>query len=313
VGGTNKEATMTDFIPTDEAATRREDGLVGWDGHGPIFAAPEPAVISRLLAAADGNPWWPRAGRSQLAPADGGSILDGYGPKGLWHTTETSGWPGYATGFFPHLTVGLVDGRFSARQHIPFNRAARALRNESGGVQTNRTGVKQVEIIARADTVDVSGLPAALEDGLAEWAAWLKAEWGVPMTCSVTFKEYPASYGKANGVRLSGSAWESYAGWCGHQHAPENDHGDPGRLDWHRILRTQGDLTMADAQAILTAIAKLREDLTVFGTRNLDETVENIAQRQRDTLTKLDALTTGVGARLDAIEELLTGSPGTIP
>lgn len=230
-----------DFIPTNRDATQREDGYTGWDENGPIFAAPEPEVVSRLLMAADGTPWWPRAGRSQLAPVDGGSILDGYAPKGLWHTTETSSWPSYSTNSFPHMTVGLVDGRFVARQHIPFTRAARALRNDDGGPQTNRSGVKQVEIITRADIVDTQGLPAALEDGLADWAVWLKAEWGIPLTCTVTFKPYPASYGLSNGVRLSGAAWERYTGWLGHQHAPENSHGDPGALDWRRILRAEED------------------------------------------------------------------------
>jgi hypothetical protein len=280
---------MPDFIPTDEEATRREFGFTGWDEHGPIFEAPEPEVVSRLLVAADGNPWWPRAGRGQLAPVDGGSILAGYGAKGLWHTTETSAFPSYSTGFFPHMTVAVIDGKFQARQHIPFTRACRALRNESGGVQTNRTGVKQVEIVTRADIVDTDGLHPAMEDGLAEWATWLRAEWGVPLTCGVTFKSYPASYGKGNGVRLSPSAWERYAGWCGHMHAPENDHGDPGALNWRRILQREeaDELTTEEWARLETLLDKyMRQgvryvdhgDNTVAGaSNNLENVREDLA------------------------------------
>jgi hypothetical protein len=298
---------MPDFIPTDEEATRREFGFTGWDEHGPIFEAPEPEVASRMLVAADGNPWWPRAGRGQLAPVDGGSILDGYGAKGLWHTTETAGFPSYSTNYFPHMTVAVVDGRFQARQHIPFNRAARALRNESGGVQTNRTGVKQVEIVTRADIVDEHGLDPAMEDGLAEWATWLRAEWGVPMTCSVTFKSYPSSYGKGNGVRLGFSAWERYAGWCGHQHAPENDHGDPGALDWRRILRAEEmDEMTGDDWARLE---KLLDTYMRRGVRYVDhgdETVAGASNNLENVREDIRRLATATGVRLDALENLLT-------
>lgn len=61
---------------------------------------------------------------------------------------------------------------------------------------------------------------------------------------------------------------------------------------------TQEGLTMADAQTILDELKRMRQDLTVFGTTGLEETVENIASRQRETLTKLDA----IGARVAAIE-----------
>ena len=288
-----------DFIPTDREATEREDGYAGWDEHGPIFEAPEPEVFSRLLMATDGAPWWPRASKVQLAPIDGGSILDGYAPKGLWHTTETSSWPSYSTNYHPHMTVGLVDGRFQARQHIPLNRAARALRNESGGTQTNRSGVKQVEIITRADIVDVSGLPAVLEDGLADWAVWLKANWDVPMTCTVTFKPYPASYGKGNGVRLGAAAWEQYAGWCGHQHAPENDHGDPGALDWRRILQAQEADDMPYTEAQIRGM--IQAELTEFAGRRFDDNGQ--------TLTELLGKYRGDGKRfwqiLDRLDERL--------
>jgi hypothetical protein len=102
----------------------------------------------------------------------------------------------------------------------------------------------------------------------------------------------------------------------------------PGRAriaQWNQVLlpaflnpTEKGDLTMADAADILAAISKLsaaqdqlRKDLTVFGSTGLEQSVESIVQRQRDTLTKLDALAAATGKRLDAIEELLTNPEPT--
>ena len=42
---------------------------------------------------------------------------------------------------------------------------------------------------------------------------------------------YPESYGKG-GQRFSFDRWRAFKGWCGHQHVPENTHGDPGALEW---------------------------------------------------------------------------------
>jgi N-acetylmuramoyl-L-alanine amidase len=66
---------------------------------------------------------------------------------------------------------------------------------------------------------------------------------------------------------------------------------------------TEGDLTMADAQAILDELKRMRQDLTVFGTTGLEPTVEDFATRQRDTLAALKRLE----AKVDAIENQLAG------
>ncbi|MBQ1164036.1 hypothetical protein KBZ21_39205, partial [Streptomyces sp. A73] len=51
----------------------------------------------------------------------------------------------------------------------------------------------------------------------------------------MTFKAYPSSYG-ATTVRMSYSKWNNYRGHCGHQHLPENAHGDPGAFPMAAIL-----------------------------------------------------------------------------
>jgi hypothetical protein len=162
--------------------------------------------------------------------------------KVVWHTTETSGWPGYDSGAkAPHLTA-LPDAaarRVRWRQHFPLNVNARALRNEPGGVQTNLDGAVQVELIGTSDRGG-PGLywPDAPEWALAEladFAAFMHTEHGVPLRAAPLWLPYPSSYGGSR-VRMSGRTWDGFRGHCGHQHAPENTHGDPGDLDAQRIM-----------------------------------------------------------------------------
>ena len=52
----------------------------------------------------------------------------------------------------------------------------------------------------------------------------------------------PASYG-ASPARMSFAQWRRFTGICGHQHVPENAHGDPGNLPIDKILRYAGATT----------------------------------------------------------------------
>ena len=142
----------------------------------------------------------------------------------------------------PHFTINLDNGE--VRQHSPMNRAARALRNASGGVQTNRDGVIQIEIIGTCDKsfARKHGYPYLpdMTDEMAGRLKWLlqkicAAIPAIPLTTSVAWKSYPSSYGNSS-VRMSNSQWTRYKGILGHQHAPENTHGDPGDLPMKRIL-----------------------------------------------------------------------------
>jgi hypothetical protein len=164
----------------------------------------------------DRNLFFPGADLSHLAPIDGGSILGGK-PKCLWHSTETKVLPSYSTGFFPNMTIC----KGTPFQHIPANRAARALKKRRGGVQTNRWNVFQIEICGFANNIGLVGV-------MQEVADWLFEVRGTPKTCSVKFRQFDSSFGFNNGVRLSAEEWRTYAGHLGHMHAPENDHGDPG-------------------------------------------------------------------------------------
>ena len=184
---------------------------------------------------------WLSGVKRQSWGRDGGSFTTSP-DKILLHSTETGSFPGYGGGASaPHFTIDLENGE--VRQHSPMNRAARALRNASGGVQTNRDGVIQIEIIGTCDASFSRkyGYPYIpdMSDAMASRLKWLLEKihdaTGIPLKTSVTWKAYPSSYGNSS-VRMSNSEWTRYKGILGHQHAPENTHGDPGDLPMKRIL-----------------------------------------------------------------------------
>lgn len=174
-------------------------------------------------------------------------------PIGLLHSTETGTWPDYGAGTSaPHLTVRFDPKArtIAARQHFSTTRPSRALVNKAGGVQTNNARVFQIELIGSCDLTFAKKhgylyLPDLLEeawarDALAAVLAAVSGSLGIPLTSSVVWANYPGSYGEKAAQRLTGAQWEAYSGWLGHQHAPENDHGDPGDIPIAEILAAAG-------------------------------------------------------------------------
>lgn len=161
--------------------------------------------------------------------------------KVLLHTTETSGWPGYGgAGGHPTLTYNPWSHQW--RQHLPIRGSATALEN-AGSFQTNRDHVVQIEIVAYSDLSVAKKYGHAVTDidtkglqDLADFLVWMKEHYNLKVRTGVDWKDYPASYGTNNGVRLSVSEFENYHGVLGHQHAPGNVHGDPGALAVHKII-----------------------------------------------------------------------------
>lgn len=169
--------------------------------------------------------WYSKAIVTDKATADAGSFLGGH-PKAIWHKTQGNSYSGalatyQATKNWPHMTVGYDSaGKATAWQHIAGGTAARALKNLPDGVETNRWNCFQIEIVGMADNPVPDDICAILKDV----SIWLEKDFGIPRTCSVTF--LPAAHSAPG--RMSFEAWRNYSGWCGHQHVPENDHGDPG-------------------------------------------------------------------------------------
>lgn len=217
------------------------------------------------------------------AATDAGTFL---GPVtiGVLHTTESprgkyrSGGPRNYGNFghtsFPHFTVDVQGGKFVAFQHISIRHAAKALRNTSGGVQTNREGVIQIEVVGSA-TQPLTSDPVMVE-GLSALMRWIESQTQIPAASGVTWKAYPASYGN-NGVRLSNAAWEGYAGWLGHQHVPENTHGDPGAITISALLPAPAVKVAAQAKtAAKVVVAKARRKDPVLRQGDKGQAVKNV-------------------------------------
>ena len=204
--------------------------------------------------------------------------------RGVLHTTEGRDWPSYSGGkVAPNLTAkpNQKTRKLAWRQHFSIDRSARALRNETGGVQTNTDGVVQIELVGTCDPatrdawvkagkrqdVDFTFWPEApdwLLDELARVIYWIEVEHAVPAIGpeqhGKRWTAYPASYGTAAGNRLSGPQWDDFRGWCGHQHVPENVHGDPGALAFGRVLAQVAVLRAADQpQPTLTTTSSTLE------------------------------------------------------
>ncbi|MFM9616876.1 hypothetical protein ACKI14_02800 [Streptomyces turgidiscabies] len=193
---------------------------------------------------------------------------------GVVHTTEGRTLPDYNGGAIAPTVTGVPDiaaRRIRWYQHYDVDESARALANKLGGVETNTSNAFQVELVGTCDDskktswgsaragVDYLHWPTAPEWALAELAwllRWLNANHGVPLTCAKDWLAYgtdarrpgvtPASYG-ANPARMTFTQWNAFTGWCGHQHVPENDHGDPGSLDFARVIAlAKGTTTQED-------------------------------------------------------------------
>lgn len=178
--------------------------------------------------------WYPAA-QVRRYRLDGGAMTGGP-PRIVLHTTETAGVPRYGdpagANSAPHFTV-TPDG--SVLQHHPISRAARALRNVSGGVQTNRQGLHcvQVEIVGWAK--NGSNLPAAQAAALRRLVAWARAETGA----DARFRSISRGghcYGVTSPCRMTVREWIELDGVCGHQEVPENAHWDPGAFDVATVL-----------------------------------------------------------------------------
>lgn len=174
------------------------------------------------------------------------------------HTTETSTWPGYGGGASaPHMTIrpNIAAKTVDIRQHFPAGKSSRALVNLTGGVETNTLNVFQIELIGTCDSryrerrkewgvagVDYIYWPDAPDWLLAAIAPvfrWLDAEWPRFNPVDATprgWVQYPSSYGINAKQRMTFAEWRGAYGIFGHQHVPENTHGDPGDFPADRLV-----------------------------------------------------------------------------
>jgi N-acetylmuramoyl-L-alanine amidase len=160
--------------------------------------------------------WKPISGPS-------GSYLGG--PfKIVHHTTEGSTAQGAFNAFRnhrsdPHFTVDATN----IYQHIDTSRAARALRNAPGGVQTNRDSAIQIEVVGFAHRPKG---PATLKN-VQKLCNWIEETHDIPKVWP-SGPPKPAVNGRdPGGHNRSAANWDNEGGHYGHSQVPENTHWDP--------------------------------------------------------------------------------------
>lgn len=166
--------------------------------------------------------------------------------RAVWHSTEGSSIAGAigayrAHGGWPHVTWDPWRGEIV--QHLPARVAGRALENHRGGVETNRYGALQIEVVAFARDPftrgPMVGLPRLLD--------WLRSNGVRDYWPSGQPLPYPQSYGYGNPQR-SVANWLGIPGHFAHSQVPENAHGDPGRIDIKKLLGGGGRVATLDKQ-----------------------------------------------------------------
>ena len=162
--------------------------------------------------------------------------------RGVVHTTETAGMPGYEDGFTaPHLTYDPDTKAFY--QHSEFDRVAHALLHPGGTIETNHMHAIQLEIIAysagwiadqsphRQRVTDLDDADLAL---IGAFWRWVSDEFGVELAWYETPFRDARQRHQSN--RMSESEWRSFNGLCGHNAVPHNTHWDPDDFDDQTML-----------------------------------------------------------------------------
>jgi hypothetical protein len=166
--------------------------------------------------------WHPDAKR--VTHQDGGSYASGFDPRLVWHTTEGNGLPNYG-GSAPHFTIDPRNGNLW--QHIPLDRAARALKGQdAAGIATNGAHAIQVEIIGFAGDTDT--WPDSYYGRLRKLAEWIEENANIASVETVDFQ--------SRAHPMTREKWRTYKGHCGHQHVPGQDHWDPGEFKVDKVL-----------------------------------------------------------------------------
>jgi hypothetical protein len=192
----------------------------------------------------------------------------------VWHSTEGTSLPWYDGGAkAPHYTA-VPD--FDAKRltwvvHFPDTMSSRALRNEAGGVETNTLNCIQVELVGTCDSVTSKkwtganrrhiywpAAPTWALDEVAEFIAYQHKKNNIriegPEQFGKSFRAYPASYGKGAAQRFTFDQWKKFYGHCGHQHVPENSHGDPGSFNWTYVEQKAKTLVAPSAAGSLPPV-----------------------------------------------------------
>lgn len=159
----------------------------------------------------------------KLVNQDGGAFI-GVPWRVVWHTTQNSN--------IQQAYNELVRERFAAHflvdenntwQLLDTGRAARALQNRAGGVETNRANAIQIELVAFAEYRKSAKLMARAR----LLALWLASAYQIPWVWPAGPSMPPVNGKDGNRHNRDPKTWYQFGGHYGHEHVPENIHWDP--------------------------------------------------------------------------------------
>lgn len=158
---------------------------------------------------------------------------------GVLHTTEgsfESAYNEFKKKYAPHFLVGKDrSGKVRIVQFVSLGNYAAALENHSGGVETNRWAVVQIEVAGYSKTTPWM-FDDDVKDALASLMATLVKEAGIPLARPFPDKMPTLPWATPSFQRRKAAKWGRVAGWYGHVEVPENGHWDPGALKWSELL-----------------------------------------------------------------------------
>ncbi|MGZ4333924.1 MAG: hypothetical protein ACXVRJ_06580 [Gaiellaceae bacterium] len=171
-------------------------------------------------------------------------------PAGVLHTIEGglgSGLAVFQQHFAPHFAL---DGQRIA-QLIPLGMIACALENHVGGPETNHLARAQIEVAGSSQ--QSSWLPDAdTTEVLADLLATLERAADIPLTRPFEDKMPALPWATQSFSRRSAGKWGTTSGWFGHVEVPENEHWDPGALQWTKLLARAEEIAGSDSRELTT-------------------------------------------------------------
>jgi hypothetical protein len=169
--------------------------------------------------------------------------------KIVHHTTEGTSYAGAKSAYKanrsdPHFTVDGED----IFQHIDTGKSARSLRNEDGGVQTNRDSAVQIEVVGFAGKPkDIATLRS-----VAKLCRWIEETHAIGQTWPNGPPRASTNGRDPGGHNRNAATWDATGGHYGHSQVPENSHWDPGY--------TAAELALVTPDAVFDAHAALESD-----------------------------------------------------
>jgi len=195
--------------------------------------------VSRPSGGVSTGGWWSTANR--VIGLSGGAFSRNGIYKVILHTTEGARASDAVSAYrthksWPHFTVSWENNQFVVKQHIPIIHSARALLHPRNSCHTNNLHAIQIEITGFC--ANAPQFAQGYLDGIGSLLRWIQSQTNVKAIAPPPSQwiPHPRSYGSRAAQRMTCQAWATFNGVCGHQHVPNNKHGDPGVINIAYLL-----------------------------------------------------------------------------